>query len=151
MKLNDKDIKETMELSELAIELEVEKIAKGKKVDVKFAKMASNMHATQEVVEAVLYSIRFGQSRQNFSPYQLGQSLPNEESEKAAIFQEKFSQPILFIPGDTYKLPKSEALKYKERFGTYQETYKEGPMFFKTEEEYQRALDTRDFVTILED
>jgi len=151
VKLNDIKIEETRDLSDMTIDDEVNKVPKKDKlVGVKFSRLCSNFHCTKDVVDSILYLIRFGESRQHFSPYQLGQSLPNEEAEKAAIFNEKFGQPILFTPGDIYQLPESEALNYKEKLGTFKTTYKEGPMFFKTEEEYERALDTKDFVTILE-
>ncbi len=151
MDLDKAQIKETTELSNMVIDEAVDNIDKSEKVSVQFARLTANVHANSEVIDAILHLIRFGTNRQHFSPYQLGQSLPNEETEKANIFHTKFNQPILFIPDNTYILPRKEAMQYKKKFGTYKETYREGPMFFKSEEEYQRALDTKEFVIILED
>ena len=149
MKLDEKRLQENLRIAEEKIDKEVKLLSKQPKVFVNFNKIVSNVHATKEVIEAMLYKIRFGEARQINSPYQIGQSLPNEEMELSAMFYSCFEQPMIFYPKESYTIPKDEAKEYRKNLGTYKTTYKEGPMFFTNEEDYQRALDTKHYVEIL--
>lgn len=148
MKLDNEMMSELQVRAEKILADEKAKIGKDKKVTVKFNKLVGNMHATKDVLDSLTHMIRFSDSRKFTSSYLLGYSLPNEENEKAAMFLREFGQNIIFYPDQSYTIPLSEAKKYQKMLGTYKEIYKDGPMFFQTQEDYSRSLDVKQYVEI---
>ena len=128
---------------------EIAKIGKDKKVKCTFSKVVANLHATSEIIEASTNLIRYSTFRQNQAPMMLGQPLPSEEDERRTLFFGKFGQEMFFYPKKEYVLPMSEVKKYKKMMGKYKKFYKDGPMFFKTKEEYERSYDLIDVVEIV--